>query len=101
MWRGFIDVAAFFMSTAPVYLAAAICWLVSLSYKKIDAYRCVLFLEIFITVGVYAWGNKNAGSALRHREKILSLVILLTMLIMNMIMMQVQIMNQIMSQLLS
>lgn len=85
MWRGFIDVAAFFMSTAPVYLAAAICWLVSLSYKKIDAYRCVLFLEIFITVGVYAWGNKNAGSALRHREKILSLVILLTMYSVNII----------------
>lgn len=76
MWRNLTDAVAFFVSTAPVYLAAIVFWGVSIYYKKKDAYRFVLFLEIFITIGVYAWGNKNAGSALRHREKILSLVLL-------------------------
>ena len=85
MWRGLTDVIAFFMSTAPVYLAGIVLWVVSLFYKKTDAYRLVLFLEIFITIGVYAWGNKNAGSALRHREKILSLVILLAVYSLNII----------------
>lgn len=85
MWRGLTDIVAFFMSTAPIYLAAAILWVVSLFYKKTDAYRRVLFLEVFITVGIYAWGNKNAGSALRHREKILSLVILLAIYSLNII----------------
>ena len=85
MWRGLTDVIAFFFSTAPVYLLSLVLWSVSLFYKKIDAYRCVLFLEVFITVGVYAWGNKNAGSALRHREKILSLVIMLAIYSLNII----------------
>ena len=85
MWRGLTDAIAFFMSTAPVYLAGIVLWVVSLFYKKTDAYRLVLFLEIFITIGVYAWGNKNAGSALRHREKILSLVILLAVYSLNII----------------
>lgn len=85
MWRGLTDIIAFFVSTAPVYLAAIVLWIVSIYYKKTDAYRLVLFLEIFVTIGVYAWGNKNAGSALRHREKILSLVILLAVYSLNII----------------
>ena len=85
MWRGFTDIVAFFMSTAPIYLVASILWFVSLFYKKKDVYRCVMFMEVFITIGVYAWGNKNAGSALRHREKILSLVILLAVYSLNII----------------
>lgn len=85
MWRGAVDIVAFFMSTAPIYLAGIVLWIVSLFYKKTDAYRVVLFLEVFITIGVYAWGNKNAGSALRHREKILSLVILLAVYSLNLI----------------
>ena len=85
MWRGLTDIVAFFMSTAPIYLCGLILWCVSLFYKKNDACRCVLFLEVFITIGVYAWGNKNAGSALRHREKILSLVILLAIYSLNII----------------
>lgn len=85
MWRGLTDVIAFFVSTAPIYLAGIVFWAVSLFYKKADAYRLILFLEVFVTIGVYAWGNKNAGSALRHREKILGLVILLAIYSLNII----------------
>ena len=84
-WRGLTDVIAFFGSTAPVYLVSAILWLVSIFYKKKDAYRFVMFMEIFITVGLYAWANVNAGAALRHREKIIGLVILITMYSLNII----------------
>lgn len=85
MWRGLTDVIAFFVSTAPIYLVGIVFWAVSLFYKKEDAYRLILFLEVFVTIGVYAWGNKNAGSALRHREKILGLVILLAIYSLNII----------------
>lgn len=76
-WRGLVDAIAFFGSTAPVYLISAVLWFVSIFYKKKDAYRFVMLMEIFITVGLYAWANVNAGAALRHREKIIGLVILM------------------------
>ena len=84
-WRGIVDAVAFFGSSAMVYLSAFVLWIVSWGYKKLDSYRVVLFLNIFITVGVYAWGGKNAGTAMRHREKILSLVILLAVYSLNII----------------
>ena len=76
-WRGLTDAIAFFGSTAPIYLISAILWATSIFYKKKDAYRFVMFMEIFITVGLYAWANVNAGAALRHREKIIGLIILI------------------------
>ncbi len=84
-WRGLTDAIAFFGSTAPVYLISAILWFVSIFYKKKDAYRFVMFMEIFITVGLYAWANVNAGAALRHREKIIGLVILMAVYSLNII----------------
>ena len=55
MWRGITDAVAFFGSSAPVYFIVTILWTVSIFYKKWDAYRFVLFIENFITIGIYAW----------------------------------------------
>ena len=85
MWRGITDAVAFFGSSAPVYFIVTMLWAVSIFYKKWDAYRFVLFIENFITIGIYAWGNVNGGTALRHREKILGLMILLGMYSLNII----------------
>lgn len=79
LWRGLTDAIAFFGSSAIVYLFTTILWAVSYCYKRIDAYRFVLFMENFITIGIYAWGNVNGGTAVRHREKILGLMLLLAM----------------------
>lgn len=76
-WRGLTDAIAFFGSTAPVYLVAMVLWVMSLISRRKDAYRFVMFMEIAITVVLYAWANVNAGAALRHREKIIGLVILI------------------------
>ena len=84
-WRGLTDAIAFFGSTAPIYLISAILWAVSIFYKKKDAYRFVILMESFITVGLYAWANVNAGAALRHREKIIGLVILMAVYSLNII----------------
>lgn len=76
-WRGLTDVIAFWGSTAPIYLVSMILWVTSLISQRKDAYRFVMFMEIAITVVLYAWANVNAGAALRHREKIAGLVILI------------------------
>ena len=85
MWRGLTDVIAFFGSTAPFYLIALITWLISLIYQKEDAYRFVTFIEVSVTIMIYAWADVNAGAALRHREKIIGPVILLAIHSLNII----------------
>ena len=85
IWRGLTDVIAFWGSTAPIYLIALIAWFVSLFYKKKDAFRFVMLIEVVVTIVIYAWANVNAGAALRHREKIIGLVILLATYSLNII----------------
>lgn len=79
MWRGIVDIAAFFGSTALIYGIAMLLWIVSIFRKSKDAYRFVMFMEIATTVVLYAWANVNAGAALRHREKIIGMIILMGM----------------------
>lgn len=85
MWRGIVDAVAFIMSSAPIYFVTVLLWSVSFFYKRIDAIRFVMFLEVFITTGIYAWANVNGGTAIRHREKILGLMMLLAMYALNII----------------
>lgn len=85
MWRGIVDAAAFVMSSAPIYFATLVLWTVSLFYKKFDSVRFIIFIENFVTIGVYAWGNVNGGTAVRHREKILGIMMLLAMYSLNII----------------
>ena len=85
LWRGLTDVIAFWGSTATIYLIALIAWFVSLFYKKRDAFRFVMLIEVVVTIVIYAWANVNAGAALRHREKIIGLVILLATYSLNII----------------
>lgn len=85
MWRDLIDVVAFFGSSAIIYLIAAILWIISVFYKKFDSTRFLLVMEVFVTIVIYSWGNVNGGTAIRHREKILGLVVLLAVYSLNLI----------------
>lgn len=85
MWRDMIDAIAFFGSSAPIYLIAMVLWIGSIFYKAFDSNRFLLFMETSVTIVIYAWGNVNGGTAIRHREKILGLMILLAVYSLNII----------------
>ena len=76
LWRSFSDIIGFFAS-ASVFVSAIITMIVSTFYKQRDAFRTVLFLILFFVSGIFAWGVSNGGTAMRHREKILGITILL------------------------
>ena len=76
MWRGMSDVIAFCVSSS-VYILAAIAIVISFFFKKRDAFRSVLILIIFFVSAIFAWGVSSAGTAMRHREKIVGVTILL------------------------
>lgn len=76
MWRGFSDIAGFLASVSMV-LISTLLFVISFGYKKKDSYRTLLFMVIFFVSGIFAWGVSNGGTALRHREKLLGVLILL------------------------
>lgn len=76
LWRGFSDMIAFFGSTI-VYIVSVAAAVVSLFFKKKDSYRFIMVFTVFIICGIFAWMVSNGGTAMRHREKFLGIVILL------------------------
>lgn len=76
LWRGFSDMIAFFGSTA-VYIMSVVAAAVSLFFKKKDSYRFIMAFTIFLLCGIFAWMVSNGGTAMRHREKFLGIVVLL------------------------
>lgn len=76
MWRGISDIIAFFGSTI-VYIISALISIVSLFYKKRDSYRFTISLTVFVICGIFSWMVSNGGTAMRHREKFLGIVVLL------------------------
>ncbi len=76
MWRGFSDVAAFFASSC-IYIMGVCAWVVSIFFVRRNFNRTILFLIPFSVSGIFAWGVSNGGTAMRHREKFLCIVILL------------------------
>lgn len=76
LWRGFGDMLGFFAS-ACVFAAGIVTMAISFWYDRKDSYRMVLFSVIFFVSGIFAWGVSNGGTAMRHREKILAITILL------------------------
>ena len=76
MWRGLGDIVAFLASSC-VYLSALIIAGISFIYKKTDYFRLLLLSVMFFVSGIFAWAVSNGGTALRHREKLLGVLILL------------------------
>lgn len=68
--------AAFFASSG-IYIMGVCAWIVSIFFVRRNANRAILFLIPFSVSGIFAWGVSNAGTAMRHREKFLCIVILL------------------------
>lgn len=76
MWRGLGDVVGFLASSS-VFIVALIITAISFAYKKTNYFRLLFLAVIFFVSGIFAWGVSNGGTALRHREKLLGVVILL------------------------
>ena len=75
-WRGLSDAAAFFISSAP-YLVSIILSIVTVFIKRKNPYRTLMWASFFMLSGICAWGVFNAGTAMRHRDKIIGICILL------------------------
>ena len=76
MWRGLSDIAGFLASTS-IVIVSGLLMIVSVFLKKRDVYRTLLFMVVFFISGIFAWAVSNGGTALRHREKLLGVMILL------------------------
>lgn len=76
MWRGLGDVVVFLISSC-VYLTALVICGISFFFKKKDAFRFLFASVIFFVCAIFAWGVSNGGTAMRHREKLLGVAILL------------------------
>lgn len=75
-WRGISDLFGFLFD-GMIYLILFI----SIIRSKIVSYfsnllKKYLLVSLFITIFIFAFGTSNAGTAFRHRAKILSLIVL-------------------------
>ena len=84
LWRGFNDVVAFIFSTS-IYLCAIAYMVKALRLKKCQNKNLVIMFLIMAIVSaiVFAWGVSNSGTALRHREKFLSVYVVMLAVCMN------------------
>ena len=75
-WRGFGDIASFmFDSSIYVFLVGATIYGL---FKSDMPLRNKIFILLFIgiTVLVYSYGTQTAGTAMRHRNKIIPLLLI-------------------------
>ena len=70
------DAVAFVISSVP-YLLSMVLSLVTVFIKKKDPYRTLMWGSFLLLSGICAWGVFNAGTAMRHRDKIIGIAILL------------------------
>lgn len=66
-----------FLASTSMTIIAVFSMVISFIYKKKAAYRTCLFEVILFVSGIFAWGVSNGGTAMRHREKLLGVIILL------------------------
>ena len=78
MWRGFADMIAFFFSS--LYYLIVIINVIKFLRTRKEKHRVTViafFIVAFAAVFVFAWGTSNAGTATRHRDKMLILFAIL------------------------
>lgn len=83
-WRGLNDVIAFLFS-AVFYGYSYYCAFKTLKYKNINnkLYFILLLLVMVMSTLIFSWGVSNAGTALRHRDKFITIFILMLALARN------------------
>lgn len=75
-WRGLSDAVAFAISSIP-YLSSVILSIATVFAKRKNPYRTLMWASFIMLSGICAWGVFNAGTAMRHRDKIIGICILL------------------------
>ena len=75
-WRGLSDALAFAISSVP-YMLSMILSIVTIFVKRKNPYRTLMWASFVMLSGICAWGVFNAGTAMRHRDKIIGICILL------------------------
>lgn len=88
MFRGLLDIISFILNSSiylyftfyGFYLYRKIKNKLTLTEKKIIKY---LFISAIFTVAVFSVGTRNAGTAMRHRDKIVPLLIVIFAIIKN------------------
>jgi hypothetical protein len=84
-WRGILDIIAFVICSVP-HIIIIYCFI--LKIRKIDTSAnkniiIILFLMYLGTAFIFGWGVRNAGTAIRHRDKFLSLYTVLIAFLLN------------------
>lgn len=78
MWRGISDIIAFcFSSLFYLSVVLSVIKYLHISKQKNSALVIILFIVALATVFVFAWGTSNAGTAARHRDKMMTLFAIL------------------------
>ena len=75
-WRGLNDIVAFLLDSS-VYLGAS--WFIIKRHRVTDKSRLLrryALIALFFTVFIFSFGTTNSGTAIRHRAKICSLILL-------------------------
>lgn len=76
-WKGIGDIVAFFMDSS-FYIISLFCIIKYLKkYKDKNDIVIHLILAVFITSLIFAFGVSNSGTAMRHRNKIFILFLLI------------------------
>ena len=80
-WRGIKDIIAFFFSSLYYFFG------IILAAKSIKKYNfsnknlvIALLLVMTFSYIIFSWGVKNAGTAMRHRDKFVSVYVLMTVM---------------------
>lgn len=79
-WRGMADIFTFFGDSI-IFLFFIFYFVVNLKHIKKDPLLFILFISIIITVLIFSIGVNNTGTALRHRQKIYCIFVLLFIMI--------------------
>ena len=88
MFRGVLDIVSFILNSSiylyftfyGLYLYGKIKDRLTLTEKKIIKY---LFISVVFTIAVFSIGTRNAGTAIRHRDKIVPLLLVIFAIIKN------------------
>ena len=72
-WTSVMDIAGFFMDTIP--WMAVFYWLLKNRKKSNPQSKAIWFVLLVYTI-TYGWGTQNAGTAMRHRDLLLGIVVM-------------------------
>lgn len=75
-WRGLQDITAF-LADSSFYIISSVAGIQGLLKNRKDPYLIAMLTILCSVAGVFAWGVSNAGTAMRHRSKVLGIALIL------------------------